>query len=225
MVFLQHLSELSGNETYSNFAKTKMEHLENDITYWKDISNPICDGDGLPGCTPAELVEAESVIRSWSTYPTGIAVWDLYHFVEFAQKTGQTPFANNIANEINSYMSQAGFDNTIDYYEIGLSAGILGLKNAGLDYNSTLEKLVARQNANGSFTNISPWGPEPVQETAYALMVFHAVGSIESKKKAALYLRDNFGYKGLDGWLENDGSEYSEITSEVAQALYNVTND
>jgi hypothetical protein len=214
IIFLQHLSDIGGNSTYADFAEGKMEDLVTTVSYWKDNSHPICGSDG---CTAQELIDAdEDVIRSWSTQPSGIVVWDMYHYVEAAQTVGENSFANNMSNVLDNYMSQTGFDDTIEYYELGLSGGILGLEKAGIDTSSYVTLLKAKQNTDGSFSD------EPIQGTAYALMALKSVGETEAVSEAVSYLTDNFGYGDpqIDGWLEDDGVEYSEVTSEAVQALY-----
>jgi len=215
MVFLQRLSNLSGYDTYSDFAESKMYHLMNDVTFWKDSSHTICGGDELPGCTPEELVEAESVIRSWSNDPTGIAVWDLYHFIEFSENAGESSFADELGEEINDYISDPDFNEEMEYYIIGLCGGIIGLSDAGLDYDSYLTDLLDEQDSDGF------WEDENgiIQNTAYAIMALRETGEFEAAQLASDYLVDNFGYEGLNGWLENNDREYSEVTSEAAQAL------
>jgi hypothetical protein len=213
MVFLKDLAEASGDITYSNYVTKKMNDLLTKVTYH---TNGVISTDSIAGLTADELVVAEEIIRG--TAIQGIKLWDLYHFVQLAKEEGNNAYATGVANGIENYLKQAGYNDTIGYYELGLAAGVMGLKNAGMDYSSYLEKLLARQNAsNGSF------GENP-QPTAYALMALDAANSTDAKKLAALYLKDTFGYNNIDGWL-NDASgsapyEISEVTSEAAQALY-----
>jgi len=212
MVFLNGLAEASGNTSYSDFVNTKMNDLFTKVTYWGAGAVNI-NTDGIPGLTADELVAAEEVIRGTSIW--GIKPWDLYHFVELAKKVGNNTFANGVADGIENYLNQPSYnDASADSYELGLSGGIMGLKNAGKNYNTLLNKLVTKQKADGSF------GACPVQDTAYSLMALDSVGRTLEAQKAADYLKDNFEYNGFNGWLESDGKEYSESTSEAAHGLY-----
>ncbi|MFH1528476.1 MAG: hypothetical protein ABIG69_17870, partial [Bacteroidota bacterium] len=210
IVFLYHLYDASGDVQYKNQADAILNHILYEENYWTNNNGDNC---GTDGCEADELLDALKNYRSWSTDPTGIVVWDLYKFIEAAQIGGEASFANDMANELNTYLSQPGFDNTIEYYELGLSAGILGLGKAGLDYSSYLSDLLSKQNPDGSF-GIT----EPIQTTAYALMALKYAGETEAVEDVASYLMANFGYSSYDGWLDN-GVEYSEVTSEAGQAL------
>jgi len=215
ILFLYHLTDASGDTQYSDHADSLMNHILHDENYWTNHNGNNC---GTDGCEASELLEALKSYRAGTGDPSGIVVWDLHGFVEAAQRAGEPLFATDMANELDNYMSQAGFDNSIQYYELGLSGGIIALNNAGLDYSSYLTDLLAEQNIDGSFSG------EPVQGTAYALMALSQVGETSGINSAESYLMNNFGYPGFDGWLESDAKEYSEVTSEAAQALFDYIN-
>jgi hypothetical protein len=213
IVFLYNLYDASGENQYKNEADAILDHVLYEDNYWTNNNGNNC---GTDGCTASELLKAYKNFRSWSGDPTGIVVWDLYKFVEAAQRGGEASFALDMANEIKNYLDQPGFISGIEYYELGLSAGILGLGNAGLDYSDYLSDLLARQKADGSFSTT-----EPVQTTAYALMALKYAGETGAANDAASYLVIHFGYPtNINGWKESDGFEYSEVTSEAAQALF-----
>lgn len=209
ILFLYHLADISSDNQYSNHADDILDHVLHEENYWTNHNGNNC---GTDGCTPSELLEALKNYRSGFGDPSGIVVWDLYNFIEVAQIGGESSFADDMADELDTYMSQAGFDDTIDYYVLGLSAGIMGLGNAGLDYSSYLTDLLSEQDPDGSWDG---W----IQDTAYALMALEYAGETDEAADAMDYLIDNFGYSTYDGWLD-DGDEYSEVTSEATQAIF-----
>jgi len=216
MVFLYHLADISGDTQYSDQADTMLQHVLYEDNYWSNNNGNHCADDAVDGCTASELLDALKDYRSWASDPSGIVVWDLFHFIEAAQTGGEAAFATALASEIDTCMSQVGFDDTIDYYTLGLSAGIMGLGREGVDYSGYLTDLLSEQEGDGSFLNL---GAEPVQTTAYALMALEYAGEFAAGSSASSYLVDTFGYSTYDGWLD-DGDEYSEVTSEAAQAIF-----
>ncbi len=218
MVFLYHLADITGDTKYSDQADAMLNHVLYEENYWSNNNGNHCATDAIDGCAASELLDALKDYRSWAGDPSGIVVWDLFHFVEAAQAGGESAFATALANELDTYMSQPGFDDTIQYYDLGLSAGIIGLGKAGLGYGGYLNDLLSEQEGDGSFSNL---GTESVQTTAYALMALEYAGEAAAASSASSYLVDNFGYSTYDGWLD-DGDEYSEVTSEAAQAIFDV---
>ncbi len=221
MVFLQDLADLSGDTTYSTFVSTKMNDLLTKVTYWKDsngVSHDIST-DETPGLTAAELVAAENVIRGSAVQ--GIIPWDLFHFVQLAEEAGNNAYATEIANGIKIYVEDLDYVPTVSGYGLGLAAGVMGLKRAGLDYSSSLTRLLAEQKPDGHFET-PDYPNEHIQPTAYALMALSYALEDTASTKAATYLLNNFGYPTptptFNGWLE-DGVEISEVTSEAVQAI------
>ena len=216
MVFLYHLADLTGKIKYNNHADNLLNHVLYEENYWTNHNGNHC---GMDGCTASELLNALKDFRGWAGDPSGIVVWDLFHFVEAAQRAGETSFSTDMANELDSYMSQSGYISTIQYYDLGLSAGVVALGNAGIDYSDHMAKLLVEQNPDGSFDNL---GSEPIQTTAYALIALEYADEHDEGTAASEYLVNQFRYSNgdtYDGWLD-DGDEYSEVTSEAAQALY-----
>lgn len=213
ILFLYHLKNASGNNTYKAKADAMMNHMLHETNGFSTF-----DTDGITGLSAQELLNATMNNRSWAGNPSGIVAWDLYQFVQDAQKYGDNAFAQDIASKVRSYIDQSGYNSSVTSYTLGLGAGIEASKDAGLNYTDYANKLIARQKADGSM-NVDPINEGLVQTTAYALMALDKINSPEAKK-AAQYLVDNFGYNGLKGWLETDGVEYSESTSEAAHALY-----
>jgi len=217
VVFLYNLNKATNDVSYKDEADAIVNHLLHEDNYWTTAPHDF-DNDGITGLNAEELLNVVKDYRKAYSDPNGIVVYDLFHFIEAAKEAGETGFANDTGNIINNYLKQSSYNNTIDAYDLGLATGIMGLKNAGINYGSFLTKLIDNQNADGSFSEC------PIQDTAYGLMAFVCAGAEEAKKKASQYLADNFRYKDTgiqyNGWLEGDGLEYSEVTSEAGQALY-----
>lgn len=217
VIFLYNLNKVTDDASYKDEADAIINHVLYEDNYWTYNNGNHAQDDGIAGCTATELGDALKDYRGANIVPNGIIVYDLFHFIEAAKEAGETTFANNMGTVINDYLSQSDYDDTIDAYDLGLATGIMGLKNAGLNYDSVLTKLEDRQHADGSFTEC------PIQDTAYALMAFVKARAEDAKNKAAQYLVDNFKYNdgGVDynGWLDAV-DEYSEVTSEGGQALY-----
>lgn len=220
-VFLYHLTDVSSDAQYSTKALQIFTHIKSDSNYWTAHNGNHCTSSG---CLADQLLEADKDYRGATLVPKGIVVWDLHHFVETAIRSGDNTYALAIANIIDAYLSQPGYVDGIDYYEFGLSAGISALKLVGgFDCSMYVAKLIAKQHPTGYFA--SPNYPnEHIQSTAYAMKALKAAGDSLHASQAANFLRTSFGYTSgavsFDGWLE-DTVEYSEVTSEAAQALFN----
>lgn len=216
MIFLNDLAQASGDTKYSEFVKTKMNDLFTKVTYFGAGAANI-NPDGQPGLTAEELVAAEEVIRE--TNVNGIKPWDLYHFVELAKESGNNNYALQVANGIKAYLDDSRFDSTDNDYLLGLAGGIIALKNAGLNYSSYLEKLVAEQNSDGHFeTPDSDFNTSKIAATAYALMALKEVGHPRAAQ-AVKYLADSIGYgSGIQGWLEGTGTKEAEISEPDGEA-------
>lgn len=213
VVFLYHLSEVSGDVKYLNRANDIMNHILNEVNYY-------CPDTVTPGCTALELVAGYKTYREFTDInPAGIIVWDLAPYVEAAKTYGNNAFAQNIANEIKNYLDQSNYAGTNDDYELGLSAGIKALSLQSMDYSSYLTKLLAKQDPTNGYFASPNYPNEKVQSTAYAAMTLLKVNSDVNAKNAVDYLTIHFRYSTFDGWLE-DGVEYSEVTSEAAQAIF-----
>ena len=221
--FLYHLYDVTNQENYKNRADNLMNHILHEENYWSTHNGNYCgttEGNGVNGCTASELTDA---IISYRIAYAGYPPWDLYNFVEAGQRYENTNFANEIANEIKNYWDSSSFDsNEIDYI-LGLTGTIFALEQAEMNSDSYVTALLAEQKSDGHFETIDPdFGLSIPQATAYALMALKQIGETEAAQKAANFLAsdDNFEYNGLSGWLESDGKEYSEVTSEAAQAIH-----
>jgi len=217
MLFLNDLAKASGDTSYSDFVIKKMNDLQTKVTYYGSGAANLST-DGNPGLTAAELVAAEDVIRGAGI--NGIKPWDLYHFVELAELVGKKNYSADIADKIKTQLDNSGFSKTTHNYIFGLAGGIMALKEAGIDYSSYLQKLVAEQNSDGHFeTPDVDTGNSRIGSTAYALMALKDAGHAGARD-AVKYLANNSGYAGINGgWLEGNGKEYADPDGEAGKAL------
>ncbi len=216
IIFLHDLYSATGEAKYKNKADAIYNHLRQEENYWTVAPNDF-DVDGTTGLSAEELLAAYKNYRGAEVNPDGTVIWDLYNFIEAGKKAGDTAFVNDIANIIKNYLNQSNYTPTTKCYELGLGAGIIALKNAGADYSSYLNKLIAEQYPDGHFEN-PDFPDEHIQPTAYCSEALNLTGKTSEMKKANTYLVDKHGYNGLSGWLE-DGTEYSEVNGEAADAL------
>ncbi len=218
--FLHHLAQVSGDAQYSTKAGAIFNSIFHQDNYWAHNNGNFCT---TSGCTPAELLSAYENFRSAPiTSPDGIVAWDLKPFVEAAVLSNDSTTAQAIQQIINDYLSNVAYANTIPDYALGLASGVRAAKIMGVDPSVLVTALVAVQDGtNGSFGTVLDG---KVQATSYALMALKDVNN-SHKDAAETYLRNNFGYTGvngaINGWKETDGNEYSEVTSESSQALFN----
>ncbi len=204
LVFLSKYASASGDSSYSSKAS---EYLNDMFT----VANTRCTG--AAGCADVQaLVDAYVAYRGASPVPNGVPAWDLVSFVEAAKLLGDSSKASEIATAISTYLSQPGYVNTVDSYDLGLASGVYAaaLTSGG---SSVFASMLA--SGDGSYGTVSDG---KVQTTAYVLKALKKIGDSRSADAAA-YLTSHFGYSGVDGWLETDGTEYSESTSEATEAL------
>ncbi|GEM_PF-5365168 len=196
--FLYHLATVSGLTTYSDAATLYMNHIFGETNYFCSAST---------GCDAAGIAAGYKTFRGApDSAPQGIVAWDLMPFVLAAKTYGNTALATGIANQIQDYVTQSTYTNTVAYYDLGLAGAVKALNVAGIDNPGILATLVSRQADILSAV-------EPIQLSAYTLMALKSTGS--STSAYAEFLQS----QGLDGvWLD-DAVEYSEVDSEVAQAL------
>jgi hypothetical protein len=212
VLFLYHLYETGGDSKYLSQANYIMSNLLYEDNYWAHNSGNHALDDGISGCTPGELFLAVSAYRGASSAINGIVVWDLGQYIEAAKNIGDTNFSTGLAVLEKQYVEQTGFDSTVSVYILGLSAGIIGMHEAGLNHAIALNKLLVAQKSDGSWEDDNGI----VQNTAYAVMALVDAGQTEAQQ-GVQFILDNQQTNG--GWHENDGKEYSEADSEIIQAI------
>ncbi len=211
--FLHNLYNATGDVPYKERADTIYHHIRHDT----NALSAAFDNDGTLGLSEQELFNAYKNLRGAEVNPDGGVICDLFDFIEAGQKAGDTTFVNEMTNIIKDYLDSANYTPTTNGYVSGLSAGILGLNKAGLDYSDYLAKLIAAQKADGHFEN--PEYPEGhIDPTQLGLKALGVANKTAEMNKAADYLVKNFGYSGYNGWLE-EGAEFSYITSGAGDAL------
>ena len=199
--FLNHLATVSGSTTYSDAATLYMNHIFGATNYF--CSAPT-------GCDATGLASGYKTFRGASdSAPQGIVAWDLMPFVSAAKTAGNTALATDIANQIKDYVTQGTYTSAVAYYDLGLAAAVKALSVAGIDNSGILTTLVSRQSDILSAV-------EPIQLSAYTLIALKSAGSSTSAYAEFLQSRGSAGV-----WLD-DAVEYSEVDSEVAQALAEV---
>lgn len=230
IVFLYHLATVTGDTSYSAEAKAIFDHITTQDNYWSHNYGSFCTSSG---CTAAQLLAAYKNYRGGAV--DGVTAWDLAPFVEAAHLSGNDAFATDVANAINTSLSDSGYTESADSdYELELAAGVRALNyynaNCGgssIDYSRLLANLVAKQNGtDGHFASITD-SAETAQYSAYALMALKETGDSHAAA-AAQFLQSSFGYThssaDFNGWVDDRGTldeaEYSEVTSEAAQALF-----
>jgi hypothetical protein len=215
MTFLKDLAGASGDSTYSNYVAKKMNDLKTKVTYWGSGAKNIST-DGIPGLTAEELVAAEEVIRG--TANNGIKPWDLYKFVGLAKDSGDNDYATKVATGIKNYLDRAGYGDTTNDYILGLAAGVIGLSDAGMSYGDYLNTLIGKQFPDGHFeTPDSDYTMSLIASTGYSLMALKKAGRISEAINSSKYLTGSQRADG--GWLEGNGKEYSETTSEAGHGI------
>jgi len=140
-------------------------------------------------------------------------LWGLYNFVESGKKAGEAEFANELAALGKTYAEKADYGSSVPNYILGLN-WINALKETGLSYTSTYNKIVNARNSGGLWQDSSGI----VQNTAYGIITLLNIDKRANAENAIQFLRDNQQTGG--GWLETDSEEYSEVDSEAIMALY-----
>ncbi len=203
IMYLYKLGEISGDSSYTDKANALLQNTLHQENYWTSHNENYCTSSG---CTAEQLLNA---INNYRGGDLEIVMWDLFRWVEAAEMGGETTWADNLKILMDNSYSSLSSDS--DYYIIGLSGLVLATGNS-----EAVDDLIDLQEEDGSWDD--PNGV--IQDTAYALAALNSVGESSAVQDASEYLMDEFGYTSINGWLESDDEEYSEITSEAAQALF-----
>lgn len=159
--------------------------------------------------TASNLITADET-NYRSGQENGIVIWDLYHYVEDAKFAGNSSYASDLVAALQTIL----LTNTDSSYVEGLSALVIATGNT-----SAISALIANQSADGFWIDANG----QVQDTAYATMAMASAGYSEQAIDGSSWLIKNHQSTN-GGWIENDGNEYSELDSEVIQAIYPVIN-
>lgn len=221
--FLYNLNSVTGDSQYKTKADAIMNSILYQNNYWEQTGT---GSDTAVGCSATELATADATWRSGMSYtnptrpitnPNGIVLWDMYKYPKDAKRFGDTSsFANDLAILGKNYIEGPGYTTIADYNALGLSAAVMGLKDAGVDYSSELSRLLAKQNSDGTFY-ADPVNEGVTQTTSYAVMALVKAGDKINAKRGVDAGMNHQSANG--GWVESDGVEYSEVDSEAIQAI------
>ncbi len=192
IIFLHCLSQVTGDPSYAARANLEWNNL---IIFWPTAG----DLDGL----------FRSINRR--------SAWDMAFFLEAAHMSGDTDWANQAAAILANTNDTFYYGTDTSWYALNVSGAVRALIGCGFagQYNSEvvslLNQLIALaddENGVGGF----------IQDTAYAVMAFTAVGGAARQYANDLgrWLASKQELSGC--WMEA-GDEYPEVNGESIRAL------
>jgi hypothetical protein len=212
ITFLVELSEVTGDSTYANLARTwylatLSNFFENSAT---KLAESIRNGR-LP---------SQSALISWGI---NLDIQGVLALNRYFAGQGFNAHAASMTEVIyNSFYVTPVVnlsDPTQDWYGFALSGAIEAFTSTGLHLDkidSLKSALIASQLPDGSFESST-------QTTAYAVMALLKAGEINAAnaktKKGVKYLVNRQSVGGI--WLDSDSIEYTESDSEAIHAIYN----
>jgi hypothetical protein len=210
ITFLVELSEVTGNRTYADFAKTR-------------YLSALLEFGGNTATGFAEFIRVRRIglpaLISWdiNLYIQGVLALNRYYAGQ-----GFDTDANFMAEVIyNSLYVAKDFDftaTTQTSYWLAYTGAIEAFTTTGLHLDkidSLKSALVASQLTDGHFPEHG--GDSVLQTTAYAVMALLKVGENDAAEKGVRYLVNTQSVDGI--WIEN-GKENTESDSEAIQAIY-----
>lgn len=242
--------ELTGNEAYmgneSSGATANRDWLVNYMDanpgVFMSSSNAFFLGNyARITANPADYDEAQramnSAIARWGSAqeltdfilnaraPTygNMGIWDVALFIRAAQEVGYFTYADEIAEALVNTEIVDAFDNTSNYYELGLAGLLFGLAESDFIGHLELElaardALLATQCADGSFP--TTWRGtvycSEVQTTAYAVLGLTSIVDVVTAQSACDFLTST---QGEDGGWDVGGYQIAEINAEALMAL------
>ena len=150
----------------------------------------------------------------------GAVIWNSVSYALGAYYLGDVEWAENMTKVIAANFTKITNDG---YQYIGWGHALKLFQTIdpvgyATEIASAVNSLKTSQTYSGCWS-----GQYNVQDTAYAVMGLAAVGETEAAEKGADWLVSTQGYPccwgTANGWKGPDGNEYSEVTSEAAQAL------
>ena len=211
IVFLAKLAQVTNDITYSDKASAVMAHF---------ISEPnrYC----ATGCATAQ--DIADTYHGWYPAPSGLGDWQLSAWVEAAKLTVQTSWGTDLANIVKTDVLDPAYTSELNltenkYYTLGLAAALKATALFTVGNGEIKTKLIAEQNGiTGAMTANSIDGID--QATAYSILGFSAAGDSSHAATSTNFFVGNQNLNG--GWTESDSSEYTEVNSEVIQAITSV---
>ena len=218
--FLVELSEVTGVSTYADFAKDRYE-------------SAVAEFGGGTATGFAEFFRDDEIDQS---LPALIS-WDINHNTQGALALdryfpGEGYFAEAVEMaEVlydSLYVDRVDFDLTNPaqtYYWFSVTGALEAFATTGTHptevVDLTVRLLGSQSSSDGGFISGPTW-QETIQPTAYAIMALTEVGGQDRAVVSAInYLVGTQELNG--GWLEANwggGTECTEISSEVVQAIY-----
>ena len=146
----------------------------------------------------------------------GIVIWNSVSYALGAYYLGDTAWAENMTKVIAANFTNIAADG---FQYIGWGHALKLFQTIDpTGYATEIASAVNSLKTSQTYSGCWPGGW--AQDAAYAVMGLAAVGETEAAEKGADWLVSTQGYGSIvGGWKEPDGNEYSEITSEAAQAL------
>ncbi len=208
--FLVELSEVTGDSTYANFARTRY------------IATRAEFGSG----TATGL--AEFIRNRRLSYPSLIS-WDINLYVQGALALNRY-FPGQGFDADAAAMTEVIYDSlyvpTVDFnlsnqiqndYWLSHTGAIEAFTSTSLHLaqrNSLVTSLLANQYGDGHFVSVNG---SSTQTTAYAIIALLKAGQRTAAENAVNYLVNNQNING--GWIEGADGENTEADSEAAQAM------
>ncbi len=204
--FLVELSEVTGEAEYAELAKTR----------YQDALEEYGGATGL-----AEHIRDVRVSQGWET----LVPWDINLYVQGALALNRYYPEERFDNDAEDmteiiynylYVDESGFDfndKEQDAYWLAYTGAIEAFTTTGLhlsERDSLKEDLLENQGIEGDFDN------DP-QITAYAVMALLKAGEKSAAENGVMFLMNTQDENG--GW-SYDENEYTEVTSESTQAIF-----
>lgn len=194
IVFLHKLSMVTGDETLKTRA----------ILEWNNIKNAYPTASAL-----------DTLFRA-SNRPS---TWDIAFFLEAAYLSGDAAWADGAAAILANTTDIFYYNSSISWYALNLAGSIRAL--VGCEYyaaypSSVVELLGSLIAITDKDNGIDGW----VQDTAYAVLAFNAVGGAARAYSNDLgrWLSRKLASDACGGWLDG-GLEYPEVDGEAVRAL------
>jgi len=192
IVFLHHLSQVTGDTSYATRA----------VMEWNNIA-----------ATYPTAGDLDSLFRAINRRST----WDIAFFMEAAYLSGDTIWADDAAAILADKSDDFYYSTETWWYALNLAGAIRSLVGCGY-YNSYQENIIYMLGELIGLCDDETGVGGYVQDTAYAVLAFNAVGGA-----ARSYANDLGRWLATQqqengGWLEAD-YEYPEVDGEAVRAL------
>jgi hypothetical protein len=232
ITFLVELSEVTGDSTYADFAKTRYQTLLNDPVIQSFHSHPNT-ATGLAEYLRDYRIN-QSALISWdiNRYILGVLALNRYYLGQ-----GFDADANLMVEVIykSLYVNPVDFDllnSNQNFYWFAYTGAVDAFMTTGLHLDkidflkaTLLASQLTTGSMAGSFLDVTyssgpPATSPDAQVTAYAVMALLKAGENPAAKKGVKYLVKTQSPNGC--WTEDTGTtENTEVTSEAIQAIYN----